>query len=177
MCSMILIFQIHPYTLALKNLMILLTQIFLLDSTSFTWTFNPSQTILINYIHYWQVWMFHGITKIKLKLNSMPTSTFELEGYIIEHTSTKSSCGGTLLYTDHHINYKVHNNLKMYKTKELESIFIEILNQNSKNTITGCIYQHHPCMDPAEFNDAYLLYVLVFYVLMFHVLMFYCSIF
>ena len=42
----------------------------------------------------------------------------------------------------------------MGKAKELESIFIEILNQNSKNTITECIYQH-PCMDPAEFNDVY----------------------
>ena len=70
----------------------------------------------------------------------MPTSTFELEGYIIiEHTPTESSCGGALLYIDHHINYKVRNDLKMYRAKELESIFIEILNQNSKNTINGCI--------------------------------------
>ena len=64
----------------------------------------------------------------------MPTSTFELEGYAIKHTPTESSC-----------------NLKIYQTKELESNFIEILNQNSKSTIIGCIYQH-PCMDPAEFT-------------------------
>ena len=81
----------------------------------------------------------------------MRTSTFELEGYIIEHTHTESSYGGVLLYIDHHINYKVCNNLRIYKAKELESIFIEILNQNSKNTIIGCIYRHL-CMDPAEFN-------------------------
>ena len=73
--------------------------------------------------------------KTRLKLNSMPTSLFELEGYIIEHTPNESSCGGALLYIDHYINYKVHNNLKMYKAKELEPIFIEILNRNSKNTI------------------------------------------
>ena len=42
----------------------------------------------------------------------------------------------------------------MYKAKELESNFIEILMQNSKNTIIGCIYQH-PCMDPGEFNGVH----------------------
>ena len=88
-------------------------------------------------------------------MNSIPTSTFELEGYIIEHTPTESSCGGALLYIDPSIKYKVRNDLKMYRAKELESIFIEILNQNSKNTINGCIYRR-PCMDPAECNDVYL---------------------
>ena len=73
-----------------------------------------------------------GITETRLKLNSMPTITFELEGYIIKHTPTESSCGGALLCIDHHINYKVCNNLKMYQAKELESIFIEILNQNQQ---------------------------------------------
>ena len=71
----------------------------------------------------------------RLKLNSMSTSTFELESYIIEHTLTELSWGGALLYIDHHINYKVRKDLKIYKAKELESIFTEILNQNSKNTI------------------------------------------
>ena len=81
-----------------------------------------------------------GITETRLKLNSMPASTFELEGYIIEHTPTESSCGAALLYIDFHINNKVRNDLKMSKAKEPESIFIEKLNQNSKNTIIGCIY-------------------------------------
>ena len=69
----------------------------------------------------------------------MSNSTFELEGYIIEHALTESSSRGAVLYIDHHINYKVHNNLKMYKAKELESILIEILNQNPKSMIIGCI--------------------------------------
>ena len=43
----------------------------------------------------------------------------------------------------------------MHKAKELESNFLEILKQNSKNKVTGCIYRH-PCMDPAEFNDVHL---------------------
>ena len=159
MCSMILIFQIHPHTLPSKNLMTLLTRdfywtqpLFHLNISSLTYNFDQLHTLLagldikLNVI---------GITETRLKLNSMHTRTFELEGYIIEHTPTEWSCGGALLYTDHHINYKVRNDLKMYKAKELESIFIEILSQNSKSTIIGCIYWH-PCIDPAQFNDVYL---------------------
>ena len=58
----------------------------------------------------------------------MPTSTFGLESYIIKHTPTKSSCTVSLLYIDYHSNYKVRKDPKIDKTKELESIFIEILN-------------------------------------------------
>ena len=54
------------------------------------------------------------------------------------------------------ITYKVKNELKITKSKELESIFIEIQNTHKqKYGIVGCIYQH-PCIDPAEFNDLYL---------------------
>ena len=38
----------------------------------------------------------------------MPTSTFELEGYVIEDTPSESSYGGVLIYNDNHINNKVH---------------------------------------------------------------------
>ena len=62
----------------------------------------------------------------------MPTSTFELEGYAIEHTPTESTWGCALLYIDNHINYKVCNDLKMYKAKELESIFSQDNNQKQK---------------------------------------------
>ena len=40
----------------------------------------------------------------------------------------------------------------MYKKKELESIFIEVINAKSKNLIIGCIYRH-PSMNPNEFID------------------------
>ena len=54
------------------------------------------------------------------------------------------------------ITYKVKNELKITKSTELESIFIEIQNTHKqKYVIVGCIYQH-PCIDPAEFNDLYL---------------------
>ena len=30
----------------------------------------------------------------------------------------------------------------MYKSKELKSLFIEIINKQGKNTIVGCTYKH-----------------------------------
>ena len=43
----------------------------------------------------------------------------------------------------------------MKKEKELESIFIEILQKTSENVIIRCIYRH-PCMHPKEFIDLFL---------------------
>ena len=44
---------------------------------------------------------------------------------------------------------------KDYKSAELESTFIEIINYKKSNIIVGCIYRH-PAMDLNEFNDYYL---------------------
>ena len=43
----------------------------------------------------------------------------------------------------------------MYKSKNLESIFIEIINTNNKNTVVTCVYRH-PSVDANEFNEHYL---------------------
>ena len=43
----------------------------------------------------------------------------------------------------------------MHKTKELESIFIEIINKKGKNQIIGCIYKH-PKMLISEFCEDFL---------------------
>ena len=43
----------------------------------------------------------------------------------------------------------------MYKSMELESTFIEISNDKTKNTIVGCIYKH-PCMAINEFTEEYM---------------------
>ena len=51
--------------------------------------------------------------------------------------------------------YKVRNDLKVYKSKNLESIFIETINTNNKNIVVGCVYRH-PSLDANEFNDHYL---------------------
>ena len=91
----------------------------------------------------------------ELQTNISTTTNIQLPGFNIEHMSTKSANGGALLYIKDTINYKLRPDLNMEKEKELESIFIEILQKTSKNIIIGCIYRH-PCMHPKEFNDLFL---------------------
>ena len=43
----------------------------------------------------------------------------------------------------------------VYKSHELESVFMEIIVPNKKNIIIGCIYRH-PSMDLNDFTDNYL---------------------
>ena len=59
-----------------------------------------------------------------------------------------------MLYIHNEITRKPRQDLNSiaYKSKELESVFVEIINPRQKNTIIGCIYRH-PCMDLEEFND------------------------
>ena len=59
------------------------------------------------------------------------------------------------MYIKEGINYKPRPDLNIYKSKELESYFIEVVNQNSANNIVGVVYRH-PCMDPGTFNSEYL---------------------
>ena len=51
------------------------------------------------------------------------------------------------------------NDLKIYKSFELESTFIEICNPKKTNILIGCIYKH-PIMNINEFNDDYLIELL-----------------
>ena len=80
-----------------------------------------------------------------------------MPGYNIEHTPTDSSNGGTLLYIKQGINYKLRNDLQIYKSKELKSTFIEVLEpgMQKNNMIIGCIYPH-PSMELSEFNNHFL---------------------
>ena len=59
------------------------------------------------------------------------------------------------MYIKEGIIYKVRNDLKITKSKKLESIFIKIQNNHKwKYVNVGCIYWH-PCTDSIEFNDLY----------------------
>ena len=83
------------------------------------------------------------------------TNNIELPNYSIEYTPTESHAGGTLLYINNNLAYKPRNDLNIYKSCELESTFIEIINPKRTNIIVGCIYRH-PSMDLNEFNSNYL---------------------
>ena len=97
-----------------------------------------------------------GITETRLRTGQKALNNIDIEKYVIEHTTTDASCGGALLYIKEGITYKVRNELKITKYKELELVYLKIQNNHKrKNVIVGYIYRH-PCMDPAEFNDWYL---------------------
>ena len=86
---------------------------------------------------------------------NIPSLTFHYlcQGYNIEHTPTESSNGRTLLYTKQGINYKLRKDLQIYKSKELESTFIEVLEPGmpGNNMIIVCICCH-PSMELSGFD-------------------------
>ena len=98
-----------------------------------------------------------GITETKIRKDILPTSDISIKGYDIYHTPTESEKGGALLYIADNLKCKPRKDLDsiLYKSCELESVFVEIVNSKRKNTIVGCIYRH-PIMDLQNFNQNYL---------------------
>ena len=99
---------------------------------------------------------FLGISETHIKLNRNSLNPVSMPGYNIEHTTTESSNGGTLLYIKQGINYKLKKALQIYKSKELESSFVEVLEPGipRNNMITGCIYRH-TSMELSEFFQCF----------------------
>ena len=83
-----------------------------------------------------------------------PINSRILKDHSYESFSTESPAGDTLQYIRNHLFFKP-NDLCIYKSIELVTTFIEILNPKRTNVIVGCIYWH-PHMDLNEFNDYYL---------------------
>ena len=97
-----------------------------------------------------------GISESKLKKGTDPNFDINIKGYNHFSTSTESNNGGTLLYISDSLKYKPRKDLEniLYKSKQLESTFVEIVNPGKKNIIVGCVYKH-PVMDINEFNINY----------------------
>ena len=96
-----------------------------------------------------------AISETRITKNKAQINHIDLTNYSYEHCPTESSAGGSLLYIRNNLSYKTRNDLNIYKSAELESTFIEIINHKNSNIIVGCIYRH-PAMDLNEFNDYYL---------------------
>ena len=73
----------------------------------------------------------------------------------IEHCPKEGPNGGALIYVKNDIIYKVRNDLKIYQSEKLESVFIEIIKSNNRNIMVGCVYRH-PSMEVNEFNSLFL---------------------
>ena len=57
-------------------------------------------------------------------------------------------------YINNNIAYKPRKHLNIYKSHQLESTFIEIINPQKSNTNLGVVYIR-PKMNLNEFNDEY----------------------
>ena len=98
---------------------------------------------------------FIGISETGHKKSNSYIQNITLDGYNFIECTTESRKGRVGLFISKKHDFKPRPDLKIYKTKELESIFIEIPNKKGKNLVVGCIYRH-PCMSITEFNENYL---------------------
>ena len=67
------------------------------------------------------------ITETRLNKSSFRNTNIDLSGYSFEHIPTEANCGGALLYIDNNVNHIVRDDLRIYKSKELESVFIKVI--------------------------------------------------
>ena len=59
-----------------------------------------------------------GIPETRLKRGKQPIANISLRNYVSEHTPTESGKGGTLLYIDKNLKYKLRNDLNIYEKKD-----------------------------------------------------------
>ena len=124
---------------------------FYLNISSLPFHFEELSTLIIQHNLNFD---FLEILESRLKLNQNPLTSIQLPGYNIEYTPTECKNGRTLLYVKKGINYTLRKDLQIYKFKQLESTFIEVV-QNKERIIIGCLYRH-PSMELSEFNNHYL---------------------
>ena len=113
---------------------------------SLTLHFDELSTVLDNSVKKFD---FIGITETGFNSRS---DTHDLKGYRHLDCLTEASKGGVRLYFSENFNYRRRNDLRIYESKKLESVFVEVLsNQNGQNMIIGCVYKH-PEMNISDFN-------------------------
>ena len=96
------------------------------------------------------------ISESKILKDTDPLVDISIQGYQTPiSTPTEATKGGVLIYAKSGLNIKPRDDLKIYKSMELESIFLEIVNEKDSNDIIGVIYRH-PCMIASEFFDDHL---------------------
>ena len=96
-----------------------------------------------------------AISESRIRKNKEPLSVIDIPGYDYEFTATEGEKGGTLIYISQDLTYKNRSELNISQVKQLESTFIEVVNENRRNAIVGCIYKH-PNMPITEFISDFL---------------------
>ena len=95
-----------------------------------------------------------GISECRLRVNQQSLSSISLQNYTYNYelTLTDSLKGGKLIYINQNVKYKIREYLTLYKSKEIESTFLEIIENYQKNVTVGCIYKY-PDVAIQEFTD------------------------
>ena len=96
-----------------------------------------------------------AITESRIKKDWSSPVNLHLDNYSVEQTPRETSAGGTLLYINKRISYKLRNDLKLYHPGKIESTFIEIICSKSTNVIVGCIYKH-PTVQTNDFKGDFI---------------------
>ena len=94
-----------------------------------------------------------AITENRITKYVSLTNNLTINHFPFKFTSTESLPGATLLYIGNHLSYKTCSDLNIYKSSELESTFIEILNHKKSNTAIRCFYKHHSMDHYKNTND------------------------
>ena len=93
------------------------------------------------------------ISETRILRDTNLSKNINIYNYSVEFTPTESHAGGTLLYINNKLSYKLRQDLCIYKSSELESTFIETINPEKTDIIIGCIYRY-PTMNLNEFNNS-----------------------
>ena len=96
-----------------------------------------------------------AISESRIRKNKEPLSVIDIPGYDYEFTATEGEKGGTLNYISQDLTYKNRSDLNISEVKQLESTFIEVVNETRMNSIVGCTYKH-PNMPITEFISDFL---------------------
>ena len=94
-----------------------------------------------------------AITETRITKDVSLTNNLTMNGFSFEFTHTECLAGGTLLYIGNYLSNKTCSDLNIYKSNELESNFIEILNLKKSKITIGCFYEHHSMDHYKNTND------------------------
>ena len=69
-----------------------------------------------------------GISESRILKNTNSSKNINIYNYSLEFTLNESQAGGPLLFINNKLFYKLRQDLCIYKSSELESTFVEIIN-------------------------------------------------
>ena len=95
------------------------------------------------------------LSLIRITKNNSLATNINISDYNFKHTLTESKESGLLMYISNQISYKFRNDLNIYCSKQLESVFIENLIPNKQNQLIGKVYKH-PSINISKFHHEYL---------------------